>query len=140
MPDKRVVQAGHLLAMLFVALLLVGARQYLGAHPFLAGVLLAAFAVPYYAATRITGYRQFLYPSVLLLVLAYHLLLYGAGLPPALQPLAALAPVAIISFIAARNRSVAESLYGANAVLIASMALWILFRLAWFYKLPWPPL
>jgi len=134
MPDKRVVQAGHLLAMLFVALLLVGAHQYLGAHPLLAGVLLAAFAVPYYAAARITGYRQFLYPSVLLLVLAYHLLLHGAGLPPSLQPLAALAPVAVISLIAARNRPVAESLYGANAILIASMALWILFRVAWFYQ------
>jgi len=133
MRDKRVVEAGHLLAMLFVALLLVGAHQYMGAHPLLAGLLLAAFAAPYYAATRITGYRQFLYPSVLLLVLAYHLLLDAAGLPPALQPLAGLVPVVVIGIIAARN-TLKQSLYGANALLIGAMALWILFRLTWFYQ------
>jgi len=139
MPNKRVIQAGHLLAMLFVALLLAGANQYLGAHPFIAGLLLAAFAFPYYTAARITGERQFLYPAVLLVVLAYHLFLHGTGIAPALQPLFALLPVAVIYTIANRNllhrpERASQALYGANGVLIGAMALWVLFRLAWFYQ------
>lgn len=137
MPNKRVMQAGHLLAMLFVALLLAGANQYLGAHPFIAGLLLAAFAFPYYTAARITGERQFLYPAVLLVVLAYHLLLHGMGIAPALQPLFTLLPLAVIYTIASRNllnrpERANQALYGANGMLIGAMALWILFRLAWF--------
>src|ERR1017187_4696969 len=131
------MQAGHLLAMLFVALLLAGANQYLGAHPFIAGLLLAAFAFPYYTAARITGERQFLYPAVLLVVLAYHLLLHGMGIAPALQPLFTLLPLAVIYTIASRNllnrpERANQALYGANGMLIGAMALWILFRLAWF--------
>ena len=138
MPNKRVIEAGHLLAMVFVALLLAGANQYLGAHPFIAGLLLAAFAAPYYTAARITGERRFLYPAVLLLVLAYHLLLHGMGIAPALQPLFALLPVAFIYTIAGQNllhrpERASQALYGANGVLIGAMALWILVRLPWFY-------
>ncbi len=139
MPNKRVIEAGHLLAMVFVTLLLAGAHQYLGAHPFIAGLLLGAFAVPYYAAARITSERRFLYHAALLLVLAYHLLLYGAGIAPALQPLFALVPVAFIYTIASQNllhrpEGASQALYGANGVLIGVMALWILVRLAWFYQ------
>jgi nitrate/TMAO reductase-like tetraheme cytochrome c subunit len=138
MPNKRLIEAGHLLAMLFVALLLAGANQYLGAHPFIAGLLLAAFAFPYYTAARITGERQFLYPAVLLLVLAYQLLLHGMGIAPALQPLFALLPLAVIYTVASqslarRPERASQALYGANGVLIGAMALWVLFRLAWFY-------
>jgi nitrate/TMAO reductase-like tetraheme cytochrome c subunit len=129
MPDKRIVQAGHVLALLFAALLLVGAHQYLGAHPVLAGLLLAVFAAPYYAAARVTGYRQFLYPCIWLLVLAYQLELHGAGLPLQFQPLAALVPVVLIGFAGV------EALYAPNAAVIAVMSLWILFRLAWFDRL-----
>ncbi len=139
MPNKRVIQAGHLLGMVFVSLLLAGARQYLLAHPLLSGLLLAAFAVPYYSAARITGTRQFLYPAVLLAVLAYHLLLVAFGLPAVLQPLYALFPLVVINTIAGvklpnRPERASESLYGANCVLVAAMSLWILFRLAWFYQ------
>jgi len=138
MPNKRVIEAGHLLAMIFVALLLAGANQYLGAHPFIAGLLLAAFAFPYFAAARIMGERQFLYPAVLLLALAYHLLLFGLGIAPPFQPLFALLPVAVIHTIASQNppsrpERASQALYGANAVLIGAMALWVLFRLTWFY-------
>ncbi len=138
MPNKRVIEAGHLLAMVFVALLLAGANQYLGAHPFIAGLLLAAFAFPYYTAARITGERQFLYPAVLLPVLAYHLLLHGMGIAPELHPLFALLPVAVIYTIASQNLfqrppRASQALYGANGVLIGVMALWVLFRLTWFY-------
>jgi hypothetical protein len=87
MPDERTIEAGHLLAVLFVALLLAGANQYLGAYPVIAGLLLAAFAFPCFAAARIMGERQFLYRALLLLVLAYHHLLSAMGIAPALQPL-----------------------------------------------------
>ncbi len=59
--------------MIFVALLLSGAKQYLGAHPVTAGLLLAAFVVPYFASARILGERQFLYRALLPLVSAYRL-------------------------------------------------------------------
>ena len=139
MPSKRVIQAGHLLAILFVALLLVGARGFLAAHPVLAAVLLAAFAPCYYFSARITGYRQFLYPSVLLAVLAFQLLQYGAGLPQAWQPFSLLIPVAVI-YLAARAglpRRVKDaflSLHGVNNLIIAVFGLWILFRVPWFFE------
>ncbi|HXZ40571.1 MAG TPA: hypothetical protein VEG68_07510, partial [Terriglobales bacterium] len=127
MPSKRVIQVGHLLAILFVALLLVGARGFLAAHPVLAAVLLAAFAPCYYFAAKITGYRQFLYPSVLLTVLAFQLFQYGAGLPLAWQPLSLLIPVAVIYLAAwagvpgsVENASL--SLHGVNNLIIAVFA------------------
>lgn len=138
MPSKRVIQAGHVLAILFVALLLVGARGFLAAHPVLAAVLLAAFAPCYYFAARITGYRQFLYPSVLLAVLAYQLLLDGAGLPLAWQPFSLLIPVAVI-YLAARAgvprrvKDASLSLHGVNTLIITVFGLWILFRVPWFF-------
>jgi hypothetical protein len=138
MPNKRVIQVGHLLAIFFVALLLVGARGFLATHPVLAAVLLAAFAPCYYFAAKITGYRQFLYPSVLLTVLAYQLLLHGAGLPVAWQPISLLIPVAAI-YLAARTRvprsveNAALSLHGLNNLIIAVFSLWILFRVPWFF-------
>lgn len=138
MPGKRVIQAGHFLALVFVTLLLIGARHYLGAHPLSAGLLLAAFAPAYYAAARVTGYRHFLYPAVLLLVLAYHLLLHAAGVPPALQPLCALLPVALLTAAArrgmpARPDGAPQSLHGANALIIAALAAWVLLRVSWFH-------
>lgn len=139
MPNKRVVQAGHLLAVVFVALLLFGARAFLAAHPVIAGLLLLAFAPTYYFAARITGYRQFLYPAGLLAVLAYQLLLHGAGLPLAWQPLSALLPIALI-YLAAQTgvpRSVENaslSLHGVNNLIIAVFGLWILFRVPWFLE------
>jgi len=139
MPSKRVIQAGHVLAIVFVALLLVGARGFLAAHPVLAAVLLAAFAPCYYFAAKITGYRQFLYPSVLLAVLAYQLLQYGAGVSPAWQPFSLLIPVAVI-YLAARTgvpRGVKDaylSLHGVNNLIIAVFGLWILFRVPWFFE------
>lgn len=138
MERKRVIQAGHVLAILFIALLLVGARGFLSTHPVLAGLLLVAFAPAYYFAARITGYRQFLYPAVLLTVLAYHLLLHGAVLVLAGQPLAALVPMAAIYLAAVsglprRIEGAAETLYGSNELLITVFALWILLRVPWFY-------
>ncbi len=61
----------------------------------LAGLLLAAFAPAYYFAARIAGYREFLYPA-LLLVLAYHLLLHGMGVAVARQPICSLIPIGLI--------------------------------------------
>lgn len=139
MPTKRVIQAGHFLSMVFVALLLTGAREYWGAHPLISGVLLAAFAVSYYAAARVIANRQFLYPAVLLGMFAYHLMLAGAGLPLTLQPLFSLISLTVFTAFAVWD-NVAEpkgsrlSLYGANAILIGAMTIWILFRLNWFYQ------
>jgi len=138
MEKQRVIQPAHLAAILFVALLLVGAHSFLRAHPALAGVLLAAFAPVYYFAGRTTGHRLFLYPVVLLLVTAYHLLLYAAGVPAAWLPLCSLAAVAVIYALARRGypRSVEgspASLYGSNNIFIAVFALWVLWSLRWFF-------
>lgn len=138
MEKKRVVQPAHLIAFLFVAFLLVGAHGFLRSHPALAGVLLAAFAPLYYFAGRTTGHRIFLYPVVLLLITAYHLLLYAAGVPPAWLPLCSLAVVGVVYALARSGypRSVAgspASLYGSNAIFIAIFALWVLWGLRWFF-------
>lgn len=135
---KRVIQPGHVAAILFVTLLLVGARTFLGTHPILAGLLLAAFAPAYYFAARITRYREFLYPAVLLLVLAYHLVLHGAGVALALQPLGSLIAVAVIYLAAVRGlprkvERAAESFYGSNDLLISVFVIWILVRVPWFF-------
>src|ERR1039458_5529898 len=148
MPNKRLIEAGHLVAIVFVALLLLGAHAFLAAHPALAALLLVAFAPAYYLAARTTGQRQFLYPAVLLLVLAYQLLLRAAGLPDPWQPLGAVLPLALI-YLAARAgipREFADaksafrftdaraSLYGCAYLLIAAFTAWILVRVTWFYE------
>ncbi len=139
MKNERVIQAGHLLAGVFVLLLLFGARGFLGEHPLVAAGLLALFAPAYWAAARVMGDRGFLYPAALLLVLAYHLAIYAWGVPLELHPLALLVPVALL-WIAARwriTRAVPDghrALYGVNAVLIALASLWVLVRASWFYR------
>lgn len=133
---KRIIEAGHLLSVIFVALLLLGARGFLLQHPILAGALLIAFAPAYYFAARITDHRQFLYPAVLLPVVAYHLWLYGAGLPAQSQPLLAVLPLVAIYLMvrAAVPRGIAGSartLTGSAYLIIAAFSLWILYRGAW---------
>ena len=139
MRNERVIEAGHLLAGVFVLLLLFGARGFFGEHPLLAAALLALFAPAYWAAARATGHREFLYPAVLLLVLAYHLAIYAWGVPLELHPLALLVPVAVFWSLGRLRITggVADghrSLYGANALLIAIASIWILARASWFYR------
>ncbi len=139
MPSKRLIQAGHFLAIVFVVLLLVGARGYLAAHPFVAGLLLAAFAPAYLAAARISGYRQFLCPAALLLVVGWQLVLHGAGLPLHLQPLFAVIPVAFFAAAAEQGwvrkpGGAGGVLHAANEVVIFVFTAWVLLRAAWFYE------
>ncbi len=138
MPNKRVIQAGHLLALVFTALLLLGGRAFFVQHPMVAGLLLAACAPAYYVAARVTGFRQFLYPGLLLWVLAFHLLLYAAGLPAARHPLAALVPIAVFVLAARAGiprhiEGVACTLYVTNNAIIFVFAAWILVRVTWFF-------
>jgi nitrate/TMAO reductase-like tetraheme cytochrome c subunit len=143
MPTKRVIQAGHILAMVFIALLLAGARGFLGAHPVLSGVLLALVAPVYYVAARVSGHRQFLHPASLLAVLGFQLVVYGAGVPIEFQPLVSLVPVGLLFLIASRGllkriEDGSLSLYGAINFIIGAFTLWTLLRLsAQFAAAPW---
>ncbi len=138
MPSKRVIQAGHILAMVFIALLLAGARGFLGAHPILSGVLLGLVSPVYYIAARVTGHRQFLHPSMLLGVLAFQLLAYGAGVPLARQPLVSLAPLGLMLLAAERRWSwhvpdAALSLFGAINFILGVFFLWMMLEARWFF-------
>ncbi|HEY0591198.1 MAG TPA: hypothetical protein VGF40_05495, partial [Thermoanaerobaculia bacterium] len=138
MRNERVIRAGHLLAGVFVLLLLFGARGFLGEHPLVAAGLLALFAPAYWTAARVMGHREFLYPAALLLVLAYHLAIWAWGVPLELHPLALLVPVAVLWALGRLRISGIpdghRTLYGANALLIAIASLWILLRASWFYR------
>src|SRR5512146_1506209 len=103
MPSKRVIQAGHILAMVFIALLLAGARGFLSAHPVLGGALLALVAPVYYVAARVSGHRQFLHPASLLVVLGFQLVVYGAGVPIEFQPLVSLLAIGLLALAALRG-------------------------------------
>ncbi len=139
MRNERVIRAGHLLAGVFLLLLLFGARGFFGEHPLVAAGLLALFAPAYWAAARVMAHREFLYPAVLLLVLAYHLAIYAWGVPLELHPLALLVPIAIL-WTVARLRITGgvpdghRTFFGTNALLIAVASLWILIRASWFYR------
>ena len=143
MPTKRVIQAGHILAMVFIALLLAGARGFLGAHPVLSGVLLALVAPVYYVAARVSGHRQFLHPASLLVVLGFQLVVYGAGVRAEFQPLASLVPVGLLLLAASRRilkriEGSSLSLYGATNFVIGAFSFWILLRIsAQFADSPW---
>ncbi len=135
MPSKRVIQAGHILALVFIALLLAGARGFLGAHSVLSGALLALVAPVYYVAARVSGHRQFLHPAALLATLGFQLVIYGAGVPFQYQPLVSLAPIALLFLLAIRAplkrvEDASLSLFGAINFTIAAFSIWVLLRIS----------
>ncbi|MGA7614397.1 MAG: NapC/NirT family cytochrome c [Thermoanaerobaculia bacterium] len=143
MQESRVIHAAHLLASVFVLLLLVGARRFLATQPFVSAILLLLFVPVYYTAARVRSFGRFLYPAAFLLVLAWALVLHGAGVPLALQPVGAILP--IIGFywagetgVPRRVENSAAVLGRVNDIIIAVFSLWIVVRFSWFLKeAPW---
>lgn len=141
MNPHRTVELGHITVLVFAAILLLSAHNFLIAHPLLSALLIAAFVPVYVFAARLTGSRYFIYPFLLLLVLAYNLLVYGLGAAPSSLPIFSLLPLAVIYFVGKQNllqslvpENSGESCYGVNALMIALFASVTLLNVTDFFK------
>lgn len=139
MYDKRTVTLGHAATFAFATVLLAASQKFLILHPLIAALLLAAFSPVYLLAARFLGKRYFLYPFLILLLLSYHLFLFGLGLNPAYLIAFSLVPLFGIDFAGRRN------LYGTidqasrvgvhvNALLIAVITSIVAFRYSFFWN------
>lgn len=66
---------GHVVALIFITILLFSGLRFLRSHPLLSGLSLIGFALFYFVSVRILEQGYFIYPGVLLFTTGYYFVL-----------------------------------------------------------------
>ncbi|MFQ6015294.1 MAG: hypothetical protein ACE5NP_07615 [Anaerolineae bacterium] len=84
--SQTIYDVGHILATIFMVILLIGGKTYLLAHPLVGAFLLGFSAILLLVAVIVGGKNGFLYPLTFLAVAAYYLVAYSLAVEPRFYP------------------------------------------------------